>query len=448
MTTETKKIEISQKTIIYTFSLILSLWFLYQVRSIIVLLFIAFILMTAVTPVIKLASKIKIPTIVVMLVVYFGLIALLSVVVASLVPAVVEQTKGITYMLPTYLHSLEDIFNTKLDTNVAGSYLSSIPSNILKIAAGAFSNIMNILALFFMSYYLVLERPRLHQCLLRFFPDHEAEEQGGARPRAADRGKLDYARDYEQCRDSDHVGQRLVVQLLEYIEPKDACDQAHYPANDELDGEFRGHGEQADLPDLHHGYDGERGDYHKHVGDDALQYEHGLRTRLDPHPVGERYHDHASSAPDDGSQHQGYHEVDVHDEVEDGGDRDHFDDECQDGHDRGHAHRFQDGPDIERQSAVEQDDDQSSGQEQVLESVNVQHRLVGHEAEPVAQYVRSDEHTQYDQYQNIGDPVPVEEHVSEEPDEDDGTDRDERHDGLVFHDRAHPGRPTGCQCPE
>jgi predicted PurR-regulated permease PerM len=177
---ETQKIEISQKTIIFTVSFLLLLWFLYQVRGIVILLFIAFILMTAVNPLVRLASKFKIPTIIVMLVVYVGLIALISTVIASLVPAVVQQTKDISLALPTYLHNLEDIFNTQLDTNVAGSYLSSIPSNLLKIAAGAFSNIMNILALFFMSYYLVVERPRLHHYLLRFFSDSHAEEKAEA----------------------------------------------------------------------------------------------------------------------------------------------------------------------------------------------------------------------------------------------------------------------------
>lgn len=177
---ETKKVEISQKTIIFTFSLILGLWFIYQVRSIIILLFIAFILMTAVNPVIKLAKKIKIPTIIVMLVIYFGLIALISTVIASLVPAVVQQTKDLTLVLPTYMHNLEDMFNAQFDPNVVGNYLSSVPSNLLKIAAGAFSNIMNILALFFMSYYLVLERPNLHRYLLRFFDNRNAESRAEA----------------------------------------------------------------------------------------------------------------------------------------------------------------------------------------------------------------------------------------------------------------------------
>lgn len=177
---DSHKIEISQKTIIFTIGTLLSLWFLYQVRSIVILLFIAFILMTAVTPLVRMAAKIKIPTIVVMLFIYFGMIALVSTLVASLVPAVVAQTKELTLLLPSYLHALEDVFNTQLNQDVAGGYLNSIPSNLLKIAAGAFNNIMSILALFFMSYYLVLERPHLHKYLLHFFDNHHAEEKAEA----------------------------------------------------------------------------------------------------------------------------------------------------------------------------------------------------------------------------------------------------------------------------
>jgi len=184
---ETRKIEISQKTIIFTVGFLLSLWLVYQVRSIIILLFIAFILMTAVNPLVRLAKKIKIPTIVVMLIVYFGLIALISTVVASLVPAVVQQTKDLTLVLPTYMHNLENVFNAQFDPNMVGGYLNSIPSNLLKIAVGTFSNVLDILVVFFMAYYLVLERPQLHKYLLSFFSKHEAEEKAEALVLAVER---------------------------------------------------------------------------------------------------------------------------------------------------------------------------------------------------------------------------------------------------------------------
>ncbi|KKU46774.1 MAG: hypothetical protein UX62_C0008G0004 [Microgenomates group bacterium GW2011_GWA2_46_7] len=173
----TQKIEITPRTIIFTVLFLLSLWFLYQIRGIVILLFIAFILMTAVNPLVRLATKIKLPIIVVMLVVYVGLITLLTTVIASLVPAVVQQTRGLAQMLPNYLHNLENIFNTEFDPGIANGYLTSIPSNILKLATGVFGNILNILAVFFMAYYLVVERPHLHKYLLRFFPQARAEER-------------------------------------------------------------------------------------------------------------------------------------------------------------------------------------------------------------------------------------------------------------------------------
>lgn len=177
---ESKRIEISPRTVIFTVSFLLGLWLLYQVRSIVIMLFISFILMTAVNPLIKFTRRYKIPTILIMLIVYIGIVTLLTTVVASLIPAVVQQTRGLTQALPTYLHTMEEALNTQFDPNVIGNYFSSIPSNILKIAAGAFNNILNILAVFFIAYYLVLERPYLHRYLLRFFPKNSAEKRAEA----------------------------------------------------------------------------------------------------------------------------------------------------------------------------------------------------------------------------------------------------------------------------
>lgn len=169
------KIEISQKTILFTLATLLSLYVLYQVRSIVILIFISFLLMTAVNPLIRLGNKIKLPAIVVMLITYFGLIGLLSTIVASLIPAVLQQTKELSQYIPGYLHSLEDVLNTEFDPSVISSYLNTIPAGILKFIANFFSNILNLLAVFFITYYLVLERPSLHKYLLRLFPARDAE---------------------------------------------------------------------------------------------------------------------------------------------------------------------------------------------------------------------------------------------------------------------------------
>ena len=62
---------------------------------------------------------------------------------------------------------------------MVNDYFGAIPSNILKLATGAFSNILNVMAVFFMTYYLIIDRPNLHKYLIRLF-DHNADAEGKA----------------------------------------------------------------------------------------------------------------------------------------------------------------------------------------------------------------------------------------------------------------------------
>ncbi len=171
----TYQVELTPKSVFYTLGTLLAIYVTYQVRSILVLLFIAFILMTAINPLVRLTQRWRIPTIVIVLTVYVAIIALFSTLVASLIPAVVSQTRGLTQALPNYLHNLEDTFNTRFDPSLTSDYLNNIPSNILKLAAGVFGNALNVMAVFFMTYYLIIERPHLHRYLLRLFENKNAE---------------------------------------------------------------------------------------------------------------------------------------------------------------------------------------------------------------------------------------------------------------------------------
>lgn len=171
----TYHVEITPKSVFYAVGTLLGIYVTYQIRSIIVLVFISFILMTAINSLVRATHKLKIPTIITVLLVYSAIIALFSTLVASLIPAVVSQTKGLSQALPVYLQNLEEMLNTQFDPSLTNDYLSSVPNNILKLAAGAFGNIINVMAVFFMTYYLIIERPKLHRYLLRLFDNKDAE---------------------------------------------------------------------------------------------------------------------------------------------------------------------------------------------------------------------------------------------------------------------------------
>ncbi len=173
----THKIEISAKTILFTIFTLLMLWLLYEVRSIVVLFFISFILATAVNPLARAARRKKIPVMIPMFIVYLIVVLIISLIVASLLPAVIDQSSSLFASVPSYFISLEKTLNINLAGSLGSNYLTSAPTNLLKFAGGLFSNVINIFAVFFISYYIILERPHLHHHLTGFFGKGDKEKK-------------------------------------------------------------------------------------------------------------------------------------------------------------------------------------------------------------------------------------------------------------------------------
>jgi predicted PurR-regulated permease PerM len=173
-------VTVSPRTFLLTASYLFGFWFLYQVRSILITIFIAFIFMTAIRPLTKLAARIRIPSLVVVLTLFLLFMSLTTTLVASLIPAFLTETKNLIHNLPQYLLLLHDQWGITVDPQLLSDQLNSIPSNILSFAAGAFGNIITIMAVFFMTYYLLLERPHLHHYLTRFFGKTDGEQKSEA----------------------------------------------------------------------------------------------------------------------------------------------------------------------------------------------------------------------------------------------------------------------------
>ena len=66
---KTRKIEISHKSIIFTILFLLALAFFWQIRSIITLVFVGFVLMEAINPLVRQLEKIRIPRVLSILIV-------------------------------------------------------------------------------------------------------------------------------------------------------------------------------------------------------------------------------------------------------------------------------------------------------------------------------------------------------------------------------------------
>lgn len=167
------KIEISHKTITFTVFFLLSLAFLYQIRSILLLLFIAIIFMSALSPVVDRLEKLKLPRGLSILLLYVIIWSVVSFGIASLVPPLVEQSAIFISRLP---QDVTQLTGGKFDLSIFQPQLNALPERILRLAVGAFNNIITLFTFMVIVYYLIIERKNLKKYLTFLFGDGDREK--------------------------------------------------------------------------------------------------------------------------------------------------------------------------------------------------------------------------------------------------------------------------------
>lgn len=172
-----QKIEITHRTIIFTVLFLLGLYFLFQIRYIVLFLFIAVIFMSALSPWVDRLEKRRIPRGLSTVILYILIWALISFSVASLVPPLVEQSARFLTRLPA---DVERLSQGRFDLSLLQPQLASLPQNLLKIIVGAFNNVVSLFTLMVIVYYLILERKNLHKYLLFLFGNNDREVRAEA----------------------------------------------------------------------------------------------------------------------------------------------------------------------------------------------------------------------------------------------------------------------------
>ncbi len=148
-----RKIDISHKTIIFTILFLLGLWLLFYLRVIIIELFIAFLLMTILDPLVNVFEKIKIKRGWAVLITYVLVIALFGGVIALIVPPLVQQTTNFISAFPGYLSNIG--IDTSQIGNAAGGFANQI-GGVLNFTFSVFSNVVSVITVLVFSFYLLL----------------------------------------------------------------------------------------------------------------------------------------------------------------------------------------------------------------------------------------------------------------------------------------------------
>ena len=166
-----KKIDINYRIIIFTTLFLFSIWFVFQIRDILFKLFLAFILMSALSPMVERLAKYKVPRMLTILVVYALCFGFIGLVVAGVVPPLVEQTTELVNQVPVYIEQVNLPWLDRSAVVTQFSELGNLPSQIIKLSVGLFKNILDITVLLVLTMYMILERRHLKDYLKKLFSD-------------------------------------------------------------------------------------------------------------------------------------------------------------------------------------------------------------------------------------------------------------------------------------
>jgi len=173
----TRKIEISHKTILFTIFVLLSLIFLSKIADIILQFFIALLVTAFLNPYVTKLSKYKIPRGVSVLLFYIIILAIFSFSLSAVVPPLVEQSSSFANNIPSFMQNI-GVSSVVADRIVEQllTQLGSVPAEIAKATALIFSNILTLVAVFVLSFYLLTERDKLDSQISHMFGESKKDK--------------------------------------------------------------------------------------------------------------------------------------------------------------------------------------------------------------------------------------------------------------------------------
>lgn len=164
-----QKIEISNKTIIFTILSLLGIVAFWYVRSILVLLFLCFIFMEAINPTVVRLEKMKIPRPLAIIFLYLILFAVLFFAFSGLIPVLIEQTTALINEIPYLIKNTTFFGTSALDISSQFKIVEALPNNIAKLVISIFSNVFSTFLIFVITFYLLLERKKFEKYNFSFF---------------------------------------------------------------------------------------------------------------------------------------------------------------------------------------------------------------------------------------------------------------------------------------
>jgi predicted PurR-regulated permease PerM len=172
-------LEPSTKVILKIILALLVLAFLWVVRDLVITVLLAVVLASAMEPLVAYLNKHRVPRVVSVLAVYVLVLGVIGLILALIVPVVVEQFNLLAASLPTYTQQLQQqfpIIQTILGNANLGDVLRNIftpavgGESVVSRTVGVFNGVFSVITILVVSFYLVAEQKGMLEFIRSLVP--------------------------------------------------------------------------------------------------------------------------------------------------------------------------------------------------------------------------------------------------------------------------------------
>jgi predicted PurR-regulated permease PerM len=186
---EKRQVEISMGVIWRTVALGAALWFLFMIREVLALLFIAILIVTAIDPAVDFMHKKRIPRAVGVLMVYGALLFIMILSVSFVIPPLLSQSKDFIEKIPVYLQTISNYSgsansyfqNHSMSLNVQqlvdnfNNEIANLPQTIFSGTLGLVNNFISIIVVLVMAFYMTVKEDGIKKFIVSITPEkHKA----------------------------------------------------------------------------------------------------------------------------------------------------------------------------------------------------------------------------------------------------------------------------------
>ncbi|MBI2019167.1 AI-2E family transporter [Candidatus Daviesbacteria bacterium] len=163
----TRRIDISSKTVVFIAAFGILLWILFHILDIILLFFVAFILMSALHPLVERLMKWRVPKILAVLLVFFVTVGGLVGLIAAGLSPLISQTSNLMQRLGETINSL--LQANIVDQSVIQQEITRFSSQLVSATVDLFKNLISWISVVVIAIYMLFDREKIEEYASSFF---------------------------------------------------------------------------------------------------------------------------------------------------------------------------------------------------------------------------------------------------------------------------------------